>query len=192
MSWVYDLLFRRRANASHPESLAFDARFGTETAAFDPYNYEPSLPSVVESILDRVPAKGHTFLDLGAGKGRVVLQAAMRPFDAVIGLEHDWELHRTSVLNLGAFALQVPGLAPTQMVHGDAQQHPLPDGNLVVYLYNPFPAAVMRRVAARLARPGVLLVYVNPFEADTLTGWSEVGCGGEPPWAWRMFRFGTT
>lgn len=190
MPWLFDLLFRRPSQERHPESLAFDARFGTDTAAFDRHNYEPSLPSVVETILDRVPAKGHIFLDLGAGKGRVVLQAALRPFDAVVGLEHDWELHRVAVLNLGAFALQHPGIAPARMVHGDAQQHPLPDGNLVVYLYNPFSAAVMRRVAARLARPGVLLVYVNPFEADVLAGWTEVGCGGEPPWAWRMFRYG--
>jgi SAM-dependent methyltransferase len=189
MFWPFDRLWRRHENERHPESLAFDERWGTETAAFDRYNYEPSLPSVVDAILDRVPVAGHTFLDLGSGKGRVVFQAAQRPFRRVIGLEHDYDLHSAAVRNFDVFSRRAEGLAPVQLVHGDAQQHALPDGRLVVYLYNPFPAVVLGRVGRRLARSDVLLVYVNPFEAAMLDGWTEVGCGGEAPWAWRMFRF---
>jgi hypothetical protein len=62
-----------------------------------------------------------------------------------------------------------------RFVHGDAVSCPLPDGPLVVYLYNPFDATLLAPFAARLeaaAAPGrdVLVAYVNPVHRAIFDG----------------------
>jgi hypothetical protein len=197
MFWPFEIWWRDYKNQRDPESLGFDAEWGTETASFGGYNYEPSRPSLVEALLDRITAEVrpdvHTFVDLGSGKGRVVFQAACRPFAAVVGIEHELELHLRAVRNYDSFSTKaradgVP-LAPVRLLLGDAREHSLPTGPLVAYMYNPFSAVVLAGVAERIARPGAVLVYVNPFEAEVLTDWREVDRGGDGQWAWRMYRF---
>lgn len=148
-------------------SLAFDRRWGTETARFDLHNYEPSTPDVVDSVLDLldVGPQGWTFLDLGSGKGRAVLLASQRPFRRAVGIEWRRGLHRRAEANLAAFRARGGPACPVELHCGDAATHALPDGPLVVYLYNPFPANVVHDVLLRLRGREHRLCYVNPRES---------------------------
>src|SRR5262245_35460876 len=95
--------------ADTPESdLEFDALHGTDTAgSVDPddlginaessklaIRYLPSPLRVTSWMLDRIgiDPREYAFLDLGCGKGRVLLVAAQRPFRKIVGVEISAEL----------------------------------------------------------------------------------------------------
>lgn len=196
LDWFLDPfrdLAHRFREERHPTGLAFDAAHGTQTATFDWLgNYEPARPEDVDAILDALPVDppGWTFLDLGSGKGRAVLLAALRPFRAVVGIEHRRALHRRAVANLAAFRERHPDAAPATLVHGDVLRHPLPEGPLVLFLYNPFGPSVLGGVLARVAaRQDVVVAYHNPLQADVLDayGFVEVRRGGDGTRAWRLY-----
>ncbi len=170
MWWVLDELSWWFRGQRDPRSLAFDATWGTETSRFDLHNYEPSTPEVIEAVLDAVDVgpRGWTFVDLGSGKGRAVLLASRRPFDRVVGVELRRGLHERAVANLEAFRLRAGPVCPVELCCGDAESFPLPPGRLVVYLYNPFPARVVRAVLERLRGREHRLCYVNPREAPVV------------------------
>lgn len=186
---LHDALRWLRA-PSDPDGVAFDARYGTETRWFDLGNYEPIRPTVLDAALDAldIGVRDATFVDFGSGKGRAVLVAARRPFRRVIGIEHRPALHAIAERNAAAAARVEPPAAPVFLFCGDATQHPLPDGPIVAYLYNPFGADVVAAVLRRVARADARLVYIHPLEAEVVAaaGWRVVAGGGDAPWAWRV------
>ena len=178
-----------------PEGRAFDARWGTETSGFDWGNYEPTVPSVVHAALDAVDLgpEGVSFVDLGSGKGRVVMLASLRPWRQVWGVELRERLHRVAEHNLAAFQARGGPVCPVHLFCADASHQPLPAGPRVVFLYNPFPLDQLCVVLARLRRDGapVRVVYVNPEHGAAVDalGWQVVAShdgGDDPAWAWRV------
>lgn len=177
---------------SLPESRAFDRAWGTDTAGFDLWNYEPSHPEVVDDVLDAagIEPGGWSFVDLGSGKGRAVLLASQRPFRVAAGVEHRDALHRVAVANGLAFESRGGARCPLAFTCGDAAEAPLPEGPLFVYLYNPFPANVLGRVLDRLAGRPILVGYVNPREAPLLEarGFRVRAAADDGVWkTWRVY-----
>jgi CelD/BcsL family acetyltransferase involved in cellulose biosynthesis len=126
-------------------------------------------------------ADGFTFVDLGSGKGRVLMLAALRPFRRVIGVEISRRLHDAAVGNVAAFSARYRNKsAPIECLCADASAYELPEGDLAVFLYNPFDAALLAqardRMLAACARSArkLCVIYVNPlhhvlFENDEFT-----------------------
>src|SRR3569833_171774 len=72
--------------------------------------YQPTVPdefSEIMQYLATVDFTDYTFIDLGSGKGRALFLAAMYPFDRVIGVEVQEELHQIAEENIARF--QIPG-----------------------------------------------------------------------------------
>jgi SAM-dependent methyltransferase len=133
-------------------------------------HYEPTPVRDAEALLDASPIDpaGATFVDLGAGMGRVALLAARRPFRAVIGVEVSPALAEIARENLAGLHDPARVVRDVKFVTHDAASYAFPRGDLVVYLYNPFRAAVLASVLARLrssAEPReVALLYHTPLE----------------------------
>ncbi len=113
------------------------------------------------------------FLDIGSGKGRVVLLAATYPVRRVIGVELSSVLHEIAQSNL-ARAVKWLACQDVQLVCGDAASYPIPDDVTVVYLFNPFVGAPFLRVIdnieeslLRRNRP-VWIFYTNPVMHESV------------------------
>lgn len=166
----------------------FDAELGVTTEALiflgelDPEaigpslehatHYEPTPIADAERLLDASPLApdGATFVDLGAGMGRVLLLAARRPFRAVVGVEISPALAEVARDNLRA-ADPRRVARDLRVVRADAAEYRFPPGDLVVYFYNPFAAPVMERVLAALAVPAgreVVLLYHTPLQRGAI------------------------
>jgi len=108
-----------------------------------------------------------TFIDIGAGMGRAVLLASEMPFHRVVGVELHPTLAGIARRNLQRWRVIGRVHAPTRIHCCDAVEFPLPAGPCLLFLFNPFGKAVMRRLLQRVARdfadrPGQLdLLYVN-------------------------------
>lgn len=143
--------------------------------------YAGTPPAVAEHLIGAVAdrARGFTFVDYGAGKGRVLLIAAGFPFGRVVGVELSEPLVRIARSNVAVYARDHPGLCPIEVVHSDAVNYVLPDTSCVLFFYDPFEAGLMERIAQRVhesftANPRkIFIIYYFPafahvFEASFL------------------------
>lgn len=119
-------------------------------------------------------SEGGTFVDFGCGKGRVVHQAAKRPFRQVIGVEvspHLAEIARGVV----AARSHQHRCRNVDIVLADATQFRVPDDLTIAYFYRPFGKetfdAVLRGILESMDRHPrrVCLIYVLPPSSARLT-----------------------
>ena len=110
--------------------------------------YVPSPGRLIDHAFSRLPddLRDYTFVDFGSGKGRVVIRAARRRFRRVVGVEFAKELYELSRKNVDAFTSTRRSHAPIDLLHCDATELSIPDGNCVLFFYNPFRNPVMKRV----------------------------------------------
>jgi SAM-dependent methyltransferase len=108
------------------------------------------------------------FLDIGCGKGRAMMLASELGFREVVGVELNADLVRIAEENLARWKELRQARCPMSILQGDAAEVALPEGRLLVYLYNPFHAPVLRRVLQRLeegtAGREIELMYLLPQE----------------------------
>jgi SAM-dependent methyltransferase len=169
----------RRLN---PVKDEFDLRYGTDTGGLiNLWKYRIESPNAkygvsygsiseqhIEVLLAPLP-RSASFVDLGCGKGRPLLIAAKMRFKIVMGVEFVRELAEVARRNLRQMG------ANATVVCADAAAYDFPDGALIVYLYNPFDAAVMSPVAQRLRRQtgDLWVIYVNPRHGELFESWME-------------------
>jgi predicted RNA methylase len=116
---------------------------------------------------------GSRILDLGSGKGAAVCTLARFPFDEILGCELSESLVRIAAANTRKL-----GLENVHFVVSDASKFTDLDRFTHVYMFNPFPALVMKEVmmnvAASLIRKPrwVTLIYLYPVCGDVV-----MGCG---------------
>jgi predicted RNA methylase len=154
---------RPRARIAGFEDRRFDRRYALDTGGVveptdldvvegDPttgFTYVATPVRVARSWLRVLPGdpREFTFVDLGAGKGRVLAIAAGHGFRRVVGVEFASELHDAARGNARAAAKH--GIRFETRL-GDAGSFEFPAGPLVVHLNNPFAEPVMRRVLENL------------------------------------------
>jgi hypothetical protein len=173
--------------STHP----FDAEFGTDTGGMvyagelrdglgrkSIYNtaYYGTPPSMFLQALGRleIDFSGFTFVDLGAGKGRVILLASNFPFRQVIGVEFAQDLATVASQNISLYRPDFRLCENVRCVLGDASEFQFPPVPLVIFMWNPFVGAVFDRVMANLedslrVQPReVYLLYLKPDCAQRL------------------------
>jgi predicted RNA methylase len=137
-------------------------------------HYEPTPVAQADALLDASPLRPEstTFVDLGAGMGRVVLLAARRSFRAVIGVEISPALVEIARENVATARDPRRVVRDVKIVRADAAEYTLPRGDLVVYMYNPFRGPVLDAVLTRLRDAGdraeVIVLYHTAVEQQTV------------------------
>ena len=112
-------------------------------------------------------------MDLGSGKGRVLLLASEYPFRRVVGIEFAQELNEIAERNVALYGSARRRCDDVRTVTADAADYLLPDEPVVLYLYNPFAPEVLRRHLERnrgSLESGSRPVYVLVTGANQLAG----------------------
>jgi len=149
------------------------SKLSTSSTASQATAYQAFSPYYLKVAIRDALATGRTFdnfIDIGSGKGRVCLFASrFHPFRRIIGIEFSQPLIETANANLAKW-----GARHVEFIHADATQWQIPDGNSIVFLFNPFDAQIMRRflTANRLhfRKYDSLLVYANAVHRDAVQG----------------------
>jgi SAM-dependent methyltransferase len=159
------------ATSGRRSGQRFDAQHGVVTEALlflgeldpiavgsalaDATHYEATPLEHVDAVLDAVPHCAQwTFVDLGAGMGRVVMLASLRNYKQVVGIEVSPALCEVARDNCGRWRRAHPQLPckDIRVVCADARTYRFPRSDLVAYLYNPFGESSVQAVVHRLAR----------------------------------------
>ena len=181
--WPYCEWLIRRSIQAHEE---FDLRYGLDTQTPIPIrNLETSAPAaqyavhyegaaipLVHRILRqmRTDLRQFTFIDLGSGKGRVLLVASQYSFKSLIGVEFSKTLHDIAQSNIAKFAQQ--GLTKTRprSINMDAAEFDFFQfANKLVFCNNPFSATLALRIldnyqfSVRKTGHQGILIYLSPI-----------------------------
>jgi SAM-dependent methyltransferase len=165
--------------------------------------YQPTESALFHEMLDALHQQTHldfhdfVFLDLGSGKGRTLLMASDCPFRRIVGVELLPALHRAAQENLSKYRSELQKCFALESICADATEFPFPTEPTVLYLFNPFPEAGLRRMIANLEQSlrthprAVYVLYHNPLLEHVLsdsTALSRVGgthqyliCGSVDP-----------
>ncbi len=122
------------------------------------------LPLMLRAM--KVDPARETFVDLGCGKGRVMVKAAEFGFRKLVGVEFAPELAETARDNLKA-ALRDKSDIDWDVRQEDVVGFQPPESDLCVFAYNPFNGSVFEAaldiLAAHAARGwNVNFIYYNP------------------------------
>lgn len=185
---------RRKADAD----IAFDAANGTKTAgtqelfelnvigenARHGVRHIASDPNSFVELMRRLDIDfgNYSFIDLGSGKGRVLLLAASFPFGRIIGVEFATELHHAAQENLAVFDSRGSDISRISLFLADAASYSFPVEPLIVYLFNPFGSQIVRRVAEnalsswRKSPRSMEVLYAHPVHLSEFVdvGWRVV------------------
>jgi predicted RNA methylase len=116
--------------------------------------------------------KEFRFVDVGCGKGRVMMLAALQGFDTVLGVEFAPLICRVAEQNLVDFCGRRP--AKWSVVNADVTAIELPsDMPLLIYSFNPFNAEIWKRflpvlIKAREAQNNPLRLVLSGTMPDAL------------------------
>lgn len=134
--------------------------------------YAGSQPSVLREALRALPPLGtYAFVDLGCGKGRPLLVASEFSFRDILGVEMSPDLAKIAEHNASIIAERFPERKLIRVAVGDASNFPIPSGDVVLFLYNPFSAELIAKVvqgieaALEVEHRSIYIVYYNPTAA---------------------------
>jgi SAM-dependent methyltransferase len=143
--------------------------------------YQPTEPALFREMMATMSSleidfRDFTFIDVGSGKGRVLLMAADYPFHRVLGVELLPALHRVAQANLRAYKSESQRCFALETVAADARGFAFPVAPIVLYLFNPLPEAALIEMMANLERSldenprTVYVLYHNPLLEHVLAG----------------------
>ena len=188
---------------------AFDRRHGVQTCGHVPVaamdvpeaerskmvEYRPMPPSDLAAALAALPIAPKDFhlVDLGCGKGRVLIVGQLLAFAKVTGVELSRQLADAAAENVKRSTQT--GSTVTNVVHTNVVDFAFPPDPLVLFLFNPFGRSVLQDVLDRLeaslaARPRECwLLYANAVHSDVIdkgARWRRHATGDD--W-WAVYDF---
>jgi hypothetical protein len=201
-TWLYDqlrwryftLAYKRHARAN----WLFDRQHGVDTAgeiALDLAGVpekdvargngiyraltESAFREAIESI--QIDYAKYTFIDIGSGKGKLLLLASRYGFREIIGVEYALSLHETALHNVAIYGAANRVGMRIKPVHADALTYELPDGPLILFVFNalarPFMRTLLQRVDLRVglmpAEP-LFLIYANVRNVNEMSAEFDV------------------
>lgn len=207
--WIQDRiawkLFSFRQKRQDQINLKFDAAHGTDTAAevhltavgvsADEASrgnavyrslWEDQFHAAMTAMARQtsVPFEKFTFVDIGSGKGKLLLLASLYRFRRIVGIEYAPGLHAVATRNIVRFKHEAQQCSDLQSNLGDALTFTLPTGPVIALIFNAFDPATTKRVLDNLVRQrsdgadATFVIYENVRRT------SEIGTtlNVVPPW----------
>lgn len=156
------LLYANALATGHPNDVYSEGYYATAPSLF-----HGAMVLWQQSLYGSAVAD-YTFVDLGCGKGRVLLMASDYPFSAIMGVELSAKLAAVARKNLVKWMRSPRACRDASVVEGDVLELPIPHGRVVLFLFNSFEAEVVRGLLERLGEMSrvrsapIDLVYIHP------------------------------
>jgi SAM-dependent methyltransferase len=169
--------------------LGFDWKYGTDTMRWVDRNaletqsdnrshsapYRATKVRPLLQLLDRLHLpRDCNFVDIGSGKGRVLLIASQYGFRKVVGIEFSGELCAVARKNAELFFQAAKPLSSIEVIEADATKYHFQAEDRVLFMYNPFDAFIMAKVLEKIRGSleenprRIWLIYNTPLHHDVI------------------------
>lgn len=136
----------------------------------DGIDYQPTLQFYFKKVMKSLDLdKECTFVDVGCGKGRVLMLAAEYGFKKVIGLEFSHELVQITHRNLEIFSRKHKCQTEFHVIKVDAADYKYDEID-IFYFFNPFGESTLKKVLSKIVksvrkhkRKDIFIIYCNPI-----------------------------
>jgi SAM-dependent methyltransferase len=161
----------------YPDKLSADGLSSGHEHDRHSAGYYATAPSLFRGAIARWSAileqsrcrfSDYVFVDIGCGKGRVLMLASEYAFREVVGVELNPTLAEVARRNLKRWVRTRRTCANVRILRGDALSMPLPDGPVVLFFFNSFEREMVRMwldglVAAAADRSEPIdVIYMHP------------------------------
>lgn len=152
---------------SYAEDYLFDWRHGTDTirrvdvgtldfeasnkAQAKTYGATKAKPFLRLMRLLDLPRHA-TFVDIGSGKGRVLMLASQAGFQRIVGIDFSPQLCEIAHRNLAAFRKRTPVGAEIQILQMDATHYEFGADQQIFFMFDPFLPDIVSQVIRNLGR----------------------------------------
>ncbi|MEO1168785.1 MAG: class I SAM-dependent methyltransferase [Pseudomonadota bacterium] len=186
-SYVHDDSFDRQYGVDTSGVVELDEMTNPAGSLKGATPYEALDPQWFDFLISRA-AIGNIdefqLIDIGSGKGRVLMAAALAGFPDVIGVEIDEGLHRVASRNMEIFQEHTPDVRFT-LYHADLREFAFPLGSIVCFANNPvhqpiFQEFVTKIEEALFAHPRkFIFVYLHALHVEAFANahWVELDAG---------------
>ncbi len=116
--------------------------------------------------------KYHSFIDIGCGKGRVLLVAAEYGFEKVKGIEFSPNLTEIANKNISKYKAQHNSNSFFDVINIDAADYKFSNIDNVFFLYNPFDEVILEKVLDNICESlkgnnrRVWMIYANAIHRE--------------------------
>ena len=169
--------------------LSFDWKYGTDTMRWvlktdldtrsdnrsHSAKYSATKVRPFLQVLDRLHLPREcNFVDIGSGKGRVLLIASWYGFRKVVGVEFSGELCGVARKNAELFFRKVKLQSSVEVIEADATTYDFQPADRVLFMFNPFDAFIMAKVLDNIRRSleknprRIWLIYNTPVHHDLI------------------------
>jgi SAM-dependent methyltransferase len=177
--------------------IGFDLRYGTDTMRriFNLNSlringeqkeggcgYQATEAMTLRKLMRKIDfPKNGVFVDLGSGKGRVLLLAAQCGFLRIVGVEFSPELCEIARQNIKLFKRKTGNEAQIEVIQADVASVAIEPEVNVLFMYNPFDKIKMRQFLSAVRHSltqfprKIWLIYNNPIQAESVQK-SELFC----------------
>jgi len=143
------------------------------------FHYLPTPLTLSRQILDNLTINHEEFIfiDIGSGKGRMLLLASHYPFKKIIGIEVDRSLTESARKNIDRYRIKArkeQKCVDINLNCVEASEYSFPKENMVVFLFCPFDSHVLSQALFNMERAllqtslKLIIIYVNPVFKKSL------------------------
>jgi tRNA1(Val) A37 N6-methylase TrmN6 len=137
--------------------------------------YEPVSFYMLEKLFDAFKKISNktSIIDLGCGKGRMMMVAPHFGFTNIIGIDFAKELCQQAIINMKKKEQQFPGI-DWQVINENVEQHEISSNDSVFFMFNPFNEDVFMKFLKRLEAScsrfprQVYFLYASPQHQELL------------------------
>ncbi|HKC35257.1 MAG TPA: class I SAM-dependent methyltransferase, partial [Chitinophagaceae bacterium] len=169
-------------NTIKPENLnalTIDEGDRSKSSPYEALNYF-ILENLLENFRKLFPGE-NSLIDVGSGKGRVMVVAAHYGFKNITGVDFAKELCAAAERNINKIKLQFPGTT-FNIYCRDILNYTINADDKVFFLFNPFNKEIMEKFLEKIDRSvkehrrTIYFIYANPQQKETLLqkGYKEV------------------
>ena len=136
--------------------------------------YGPTRRHIFKKIMNALDLdfSEYQFIDIGSGKGRVLIEAMSYKFKEIIGVEFSEILNEQSLKNISNFKKKNSfEYEKISVIHDDILNYKPTVGKKIFYLFNPFKKETLSQMLSSFIDNGYLnsediIIYLNPRESS--------------------------
>jgi len=135
--------------------------------------YAPTTNLSLKKILNKLNLQSRqTFLDLGCGKGRVLLLAAAEGFKDIRGIEFSPVLQQIAKKNCKQYLTKKHTTQGITILEMDVRNYQFEGDEEVVFMFDPFSESVLKTVVDNMKKPlatpkcKLTIIYRSPVHKD--------------------------